>query len=424
MRFLTHWLSQGSKKIDQVKTMSNGQDPKQSDRNVIASSVITAEYAEVKNPISAAELSAPISELMPQLQKSPEVVSVSPTQPPVKTQAMIDAELVNSDAWLNDIEKGKAEWSNQLALLQDKIAALQKIGGTVFLMPLGSYFDLETSAFLEEIFRAQLNKKIEELFNPNEFKKFIEEKTRTRWNSYPRSVDYYLGEFHTQRWLYVQGVNRFIELMDQNFEIIKSKFDELSQSEREYNPGAGGTNLSFWRGFTRKFSKEHLIGITPADFFPEPAPRHLRDYRAEEMGVSGARFLWALMGAVQILSQPNGRSTSEIGIEFEKKLIEEISDSYPAARIEPTPTTGDQGADVIMLVEGIKIVIQAKKYTGVVGNAAVQEVFAAKEYYEADYAMVVTNSRYTQSACTLANKIGVELATAQDYLRRIQQLLV
>lgn len=102
----------------------------------------------------------------------------------------------------------------------------------------------------------------------------------------------------------------------------------------------------------------------------------------------------------------------------------EIADKFPAAHIEPTPTTGDQGADVIMVVDGVKIVIQAKKYTGVVGNAAVQEVFAAMQFYDADYAMVVTNSRYTPAAQTLATKIGVELATADDYLRRIQQLLV
>ena len=105
-------------------------------------------------------------------------------------------------------------------------------------------------------------------------------------------------------------------------------------------------------------------------------------------------------------------------------MIAEISEEFPAARIDPTPVTGDQGADVILVIGGVKIVIQAKKYTGVVGNAAVQEVFAAMQFYDADYAMVITNSRYTTAAQTLASKIGVELATSGDYLRRIQQLLI
>ena len=340
---------------------------------------------------------------------------------------MIDAELVNSDAWLSDVERGEVEWSSQLTQLQEKIAILQHEMGAPFVMALSAYFDLPSidhKAVFEDSFRAQLQQKIEGLFDLRDFQKIIEEKTRTRWNSYPRSVDYYVGEFVMQRSRYLQGANRFIELIVDNFQIVESHIEELSQAEREHNPFAGGRKLSAWRGFIRQFAKQHLIGIAPTDFFPESAPRYLRDYRAEEMGVAGARFLWALMGVVQILSRPGNRSTSEVGIEFEKKLIEEISEAYPAAQIDPTPTTGDQGADVILLVEGIKIVIQAKKYTGVVGNAAVQEVFAAKEYYEADYAMVVTNSRYTQSASTLAGKIGVELTTAQDYLRRIQQLLI
>lgn len=79
---------------------------------------------------------------------------------------------------------------------------------------------------------------------------------------------------------------------------------------------------------------------------------------------------------------------------------------------------------MILVVDGVKIIIQAKKYTGVVGNAAVQEVVAAMQFCDGDYVMVVTNSRYTRAAQTLATQIGVELATADDYLRKIQQLLV
>lgn len=371
---------------------------------------------------SVAEVILPIS--VSELQKSPVGRLASPGQTSEKTQAMIDAELRNSDMWLYDIEKGKAEWVNQHSLLQEKLSFLQQKGGEIFLMPLSSYFDIAPGSILEESFRVQLQQRIERLFDLNDFKKIIEEKTQTRWNSYPRSVDYYVGEFVIHRWLYIQGANRLIDLIDKNIEIVQSHIEELSQAEQEHCPHSGGTKLSLWRGFARRFSHQNLVGVQPADFFPEPAPRYLREYRAEEMGVGGARFLWALMDTVKFISRQNGRSTSEIGIEFEKKLMEEISKVFPNARIEPTPKTGDQGADVLILIEGVKIVIQAKKYTGVVGNAAVQEVFAAKEYYEADYAMVVTSSRYTQSAGILAGKIGVELATTQDYLRKIQQLLV
>ncbi|WP_205229807.1 MULTISPECIES: restriction endonuclease [Azospira] len=422
MRFLTRWLSHTSRRNNQAKSLENGSDAECLGGEPAASRIDSAGSATVRESPSVAEAVLPFS--VSELQRSPVDWLASPEQTPAKTQAMIDAELTNSDAWLNDIEKGKAEWVNQHSLLQEKLSFLQQNGGEIFLMPLSSYFDLAPDSILEESFRVQLQQRIERLFDLNDFKKIIEEKTRTRRNSYPRSVDYYVGEFVIYRWFYVQGVNRFIDLVDKNIEVVQSHIEELSQAEQEHCPHAGGTKLSLWRGFTRRFSQQHLVGVQPVDFFPEPAPRYLREYLAEEMGVGGARFLWALIATVKFLSRPGGRSTSEIGIEFEKKLIEEISGVYPNAQIETTPKTGDQGADVLILIEGVKIVIQAKKYTGVVGNTAVQEVFAAKEYYEADYAMVVTSSRYTQSASTLAGKIGVELATEQDYLRRIQQLLV
>jgi len=422
MRFLTRWLSHVSKRNNQAKSSENGSDAECWRVEPAASPIDAAGSATVRESPSVTEAIHPFS--VSELQRSPVGQLASPEQTPAKTQAMIDAELTNSDAWINDIGKGETEWGNQHSLLQEKLSFLQQKGGGIFIMPLSSYFDLAPDSILEESFRVQLQQRIERLFDVNDFKKIIEEKTRTRRNSYPRSVDYYMGEFVIHRWLYVQGVNRFIDLIDKNIEIVQTHIEELSQAEQEHCPHAGGTKLSLWRGFTRKFAQQYLVGVQPEEFFPEPAPRYLREYRAEEMGVGGARFLWALISTVQFLSRPSGRSTSEIGIEFEKKLIEEISEVYPNARIEPTPKTGDQGADVLILIDGVTIVIQAKKYTGVVGNAAVQEVFAAKEYYEADYAMVVTSSRYTQSATTLAGKIGVELATAQDYLRRIQQLLV
>ena len=422
MRFFILFLSHGSKRSNQAKSLENGSDAEYLGGEPAASPTDATESATVQESPSVAEVILPSS--ISELQSSLVGRLASPEHPPEKTQAMIDAELTNSEEWLNDIEKGEAEWVNQHSLLQEKFSFLQQQGGGIFLMPLSSYFDLAPDSILEESFRVQVRQRIERLFDLNDFRKIIEEKTRTRRNSYPRSVEYYMGEFVIQRWLYVQGVNRFIDLIDKNIEIVQSHIEELSQAEQEHCPHVGGIQLSRWRGFTRRFSQQHLVGVQPEDFFPEPAPRYLREYRAEEMGVGGARFLWALISTVKFLSRPSGRSTAEIGIEFEKKLIEEISEVYPNARIEPTPKTGDQGADVIILIDGVKIVIQAKKYTGVVGNAAVQEVFAAKEYYEADYAMVVTSSRYTQSATTLAGKIGVELATEQDYLRRIQQLLV
>ena len=67
-----------------------------------------------------------------------------------------------------------------------------------------------------------------------------------------------------------------------------------------------------------------------------------------------------------------------------------------------TPVTGDQGIDIIAVKNGTRIGIQTKCYTGKVGNSAVQEVVAGKQYYSVNRCMVITNSTFTPSAVKLA----------------------
>ncbi len=74
-----------------------------------------------------------------------------------------------------------------------------------------------------------------------------------------------------------------------------------------------------------------------------------------------------------------------------------------------TKATGDQGADLVISKDNLRGVIQCKRYEGQIGNSAVQEVYSAKGFYEADFAAVVTNSSFTPSAKILAYKLGVVL---------------
>jgi len=102
-----------------------------------------------------------------------------------------------------------------------------------------------------------------------------------------------------------------------------------------------------------------------------------------------------------------GDFTELNGYEFEeylKNLFELIG--YTAIQ---TSLSGDQGADLILSKDDEKIVVQAKKYDGKVSNKAVQEIAAAKNYYDSDKAMVVTNSSFTTSAIELAFRNDVEL---------------
>lgn len=78
---------------------------------------------------------------------------------------------------------------------------------------------------------------------------------------------------------------------------------------------------------------------------------------------------------------------------------------------------GDQGADVIAERSGVTMVVQCKYYSSSVGNTAVQEVHAAKSYYGATRAIVVTNASYTRGAQDLAARTGVLLLTANQLMQ-------
>lgn len=107
--------------------------------------------------------------------------------------------------------------------------------------------------------------------------------------------------------------------------------------------------------------------------------------------------------------------------EFEKHCASILRNAGFIAKA--TKGSGDQGVDVVAEKKGIKVVIQCKLYySQPVSNTAVQEVNAGKSYYKADYAIVVSNNTYTDSARQLAKSCGVLLLHVND-LANLEKLL-
>jgi len=103
------------------------------------------------------------------------------------------------------------------------------------------------------------------------------------------------------------------------------------------------------------------------------------------------------------------------GSDFEHLCADLLRKSGWNARA--TKASGDQGVDVIADRDGVRVVLQCKRYTSPVGNKAVQEAFSGKQFEDADYAAVVSNADYTKSARQLANKNGVLLLHYDDLPR-------
>ena len=109
-------------------------------------------------------------------------------------------------------------------------------------------------------------------------------------------------------------------------------------------------------------------------------------------------------------------------VDFEHYCADLLKANGWQARV--TQASGDQGIDIIAEYDGNKAVFQCKKYASPVGNKAVQEVIAGKQFCGASIAAVVSNASYTQSAKQLANTTGVyllhhsELAQFKERLNR------
>lgn len=98
------------------------------------------------------------------------------------------------------------------------------------------------------------------------------------------------------------------------------------------------------------------------------------------------------------------------GIQFES-LVAEVY-RKEGHTVKETQSTGDQGADLLLL-DDESVAVQVKHYDGSVGNKAVQEALGGKEYYSTDKAAVVISSSYTDSAKELAQSSDVGLYVLQ-----------
>jgi restriction system protein len=109
------------------------------------------------------------------------------------------------------------------------------------------------------------------------------------------------------------------------------------------------------------------------------------------------------------------------GSQFENLLYRLFS--AMGATVQVTGKIGDQGGDLIMNKDGQRTVVQAKRYSGNVPNAAVQQAVAAMKFYDCNRAIVVTNSDFTREAIQLAKVNNVELLSKNELSELILKFL-
>lgn len=159
-------------------------------------------------------------------------------------------------------------------------------------------------------------------------------------------------------------------------------------------PGETDDNRSAVRNQTLRHARERLAKVRSA------ADAARRDWERYHALVQGLR---------QALDYPLHRLLSTdwdamSGEQFERFLVDVFA--FLGYRVTHCGHSGDQGADLILELGELRIAVQAKCYSGSVGNAAVQEVFAAKAHYQCHRCVVITNSSFTAAARDLAASTG------------------
>ena len=165
-----------------------------------------------------------------------------------------------------------------------------------------------------------------------------------------------------------------------------------------------------WRAFTGKPAQSKQP--PPKE---DPQTRHLKS--ALQFAQARHKTLEKQQREQNVWQQEYGRAkASELdqlgGEEFEYFLAGLYRAQGYAA--EHTAVTGDYGADLIMSKDGQRICVQAKRYAGSVGVAAVQEALSGKAYYQCDAAWVITTGTFTTNAIELAEKSGVKMIGRSD----------
>ena len=133
------------------------------------------------------------------------------------------------------------------------------------------------------------------------------------------------------------------------------------------------------------------IGSRDADLFTTERDRLLAIVEAEAASVA----------------LPEEEDAPEDGLDYERYCAERLTRA--GWRTHRTPASGDQGADIVAIRNGLRLVIQCKRLAKPVGNAAVQEAAAAQRYWAGDRAAVVSNAGFTPAARRLATATGVLL---------------
>ena len=87
-----------------------------------------------------------------------------------------------------------------------------------------------------------------------------------------------------------------------------------------------------------------------------------------------------------------------------------------------TKGSGDHGADIIAIKEGVRYAVQCKRWSTSVGNKVVEDVFYAKQVYHCHVGIIITSNYFTCAAKEAAHETGIILWD-RDFIKSHSNIL-
>lgn len=87
-----------------------------------------------------------------------------------------------------------------------------------------------------------------------------------------------------------------------------------------------------------------------------------------------------------------------------------------------TRSSGDFGVDVLANKNGKTFAIQCKLYNRPVGTKVIQEIVTGRVFYKTDYAVVVSDNKFTDAAKTLARRSNVILVHHSKIVQKLNSI--
>lgn len=223
--------------------------------------------------------------------------------------------------------------------------------------------------------------------------------------------------------IYIEKFNNFFVLFKDYFDLIKENKELLVSKKRIYlkEDEFGDIDPSEWIDYLQRFAVRRNLykeSNYPDDL--EAVVNYIKILNLDNFEGKAISYLLALWEHFE--RKDDKYASIYTGVDFELYLKTLIEEQLEGSYVETTPASGDHGADLLVRFRGIVVAVQAKYYTGSVGNAAVQEIHSGMGFYDADYGMVVTQSKYTEHAKSLAMKLNIHLEDVETFIPKIKSL--